>query len=87
MYWTIQVGFVLFCSLLLGAAIKILTAQQALKIKYGNINIVESDIIFTKKNLSALILIGFFGGLVAGALGLGGGVIYNPVLLTMGVPP
>lgn len=27
------------------------------------------------------------GGWVAGALGLGGGSIYNPLLLTMGVPP
>lgn len=30
---------------------------------------------------------GFSGGLVAGALGLGGGVIYGPLLLSMGVPP
>lgn len=27
------------------------------------------------------------GGWVAGALGLGGGSIFNPLLLTMGVPP
>ena len=27
------------------------------------------------------------GGILAGALGLGGGVIFNPVLLTMGLPP
>lgn len=32
-------------------------------------------------------LLGFLGGWVAGALGLGGGAIYNPLLLTMGVPP
>ena len=31
--------------------------------------------------------LGFVGGLVAGALGLGGGSIYNPALLTMGVHP
>ena len=31
--------------------------------------------------------LGFIGGLVAGALGLGGGSIYNPALLTMGVHP
>jgi uncharacterized membrane protein YfcA len=27
------------------------------------------------------------GGLVAGALGLGGGCIYNPALLALGIPP
>jgi len=33
------------------------------------------------------LLIGFIGGWAAGALGLGGGVIYNPALLALGVPP
>jgi uncharacterized membrane protein YfcA len=31
--------------------------------------------------------IGFVGGWIAGALGLGGGSIYNPALLTMGIHP
>jgi uncharacterized membrane protein YfcA len=47
----------------------------------------ESDIIFTNKNVLFLISLGFFGGFLAGAFGLGGGVIYNPILLTMGLPP
>ena len=29
----------------------------------------------------------FIGGFVAGGLGLGGGSIFNPLLLEMGVPP
>lgn len=32
-----------------------------------------------------LLLLGFAGGWVAGALGLGGGSIYNPALLSLGV--
>ena len=32
-------------------------------------------------------MLGFGGGWVAGALGLGGGSIFNPLLLSMGVPP
>ena len=32
-------------------------------------------------------LIGFIGGLIAGALGLGGGSIYNPAFLEMGLHP
>jgi len=31
--------------------------------------------------------LGFGGGWVAGALGLGGGVIFNPLLMSLGVPP
>lgn len=34
-----------------------------------------------------LLIMGFFGGWVAGALGLGGGSIYNPALLSLGVSP
>lgn len=64
-----------------------LKADQDLKIKYGDINLVESDIIFNKSNITILVVLGFMGGLLAGALGLGGGVIFNPVLLTMGLPP
>jgi uncharacterized protein len=33
------------------------------------------------------LIIGFVGGFVAGALGLGGGSIYNPALLALGVNP
>lgn len=45
-------------------------------IRYGN-----------SKRLWTLLILGFAGGWVAGALGLGGGSIYNPALLSMGVPP
>ena len=42
---------------------------------------------FEGKTLRNVLTLGFFGGWVAGALGLGGGVIFNPLLLAMGVPP
>jgi len=59
-----------------------------LKLKYGGINVSESDIRYgDKKRLAQLLVLGFAGGWVAGALGLGGGSIYNPALLYMGIPP
>ena len=61
--------------------------EQKLKAKYGNINLAESDITLTNRNVTMLLILGFMGGLLAGALGLGGGVIFNPVLLAMGLPP
>ena len=30
---------------------------------------------------------GFFGGFIAGAFGLGGGVVFSPILLALGMPP
>jgi uncharacterized membrane protein YfcA len=58
-----------------------------LKVKYGKLNISENDIILNYRKLTVLVSLGFAGGFIAGALGLGGGIIYNPVLLTMGLPP
>ena len=37
--------------------------------------------------MGQLVGIGFVGGFVAGAFGLGGGSIYNPAFLTLGVHP
>ena len=34
-----------------------------------------------------LLMFSFLGGWVSGALGLGGGSIFNPLLLSMGLPP
>lgn len=48
---------------------------------------VDSDLVFEGKILRNVLSLGFGGGWVAGALGLGGGVIFNPLLLAMGVPP
>lgn len=47
----------------------------------------ENDIIYNVTNVTKLVSLGFLGGFFAGAFGLGGGVIYNPILLTMGLPP
>jgi len=58
-----------------------------LKIKYQSINLVDSDVRYQGMTTVKILLIGFIGGWVAGALGLGGGAIFNPMLLTIGVPP
>jgi len=31
--------------------------------------------------------LGFFGGALAEAIGLGGGVLFNPIFLSLGIPP
>jgi len=56
-----------------------------MKIKYGA-GLCESDI-HIEGNMIKLISLSFLGGWVAGALGLGGGCIFNPLLLSMGARP
>lgn len=45
-----------------------------------------SDLRFSPKIVRNLVTVALFGGWVSGALGLGGGAIFNPVLLSMGIP-
>ena len=86
-YWIIQIAFLVFCGLMAWVSVFIVRKEQDLKLKHGKIGMTDSDIIFTNRNVLILCVLGFCGGLTAGAIGLGGGVIYNPILLTMGLPP
>lgn len=47
----------------------------------------HTEVIFEGRPLTGLLVIGFVGGLAAGAIGLGGGSIYNPALLALAVAP
>ena len=49
--------------------------------------LIESDIRFNKKTVRSVIITGFIGGFASGCLGLSGGSIFNPLLLSQGVPP
>jgi hypothetical protein len=86
-YWALWGGFLVICGLVTVWVVHRARQEQHLKKKYGNINLVKSDLIFDAKTITIIVCLGFFGGLLAGALGLGGGVIFNPVLLTLGLPP
>ena len=86
LYWSIELLFVVICGAMTFLSIKVNSEEQKLKIKYG-VNYKEGDILFEGRALVVLVSIGFVGGLVAGALGLGGGSIYNPALLSLGVHP
>ena len=85
--WITIVVFLILMGIAVYIAIKNIAREQGLKKKYDNINIVPSDLAFEGGDLRKLLILGFFGGFVAGALGLGGGTIFNPYLIGMGVPP
>ena len=62
--------------------------EMSLKKKFGNAGMAESDLdLSDNKMINKLLALGFGGGWVAGCVGLGGGAIYNPMLISLGVPP
>jgi uncharacterized membrane protein YfcA len=85
--WIAIAVFLAIMSGLVLVSVRLAASEQALKKKYGNINLVDSDLKFEGEVLWKILILGFAGGFVAGAFGLGGGSIYNPLLLSMGVPP
>ena len=84
--WSSLVVYLFICVGLSLYSVKIAKAEQALKIKYGK-GLSAGDVRLEGKNMFTLIFFSFIGGWVSGALGLGGGSIFNPLLLSMGVPP
>lgn len=48
---------------------------------------IPSDIRYSGRQLRLLLIFAFLGGWVGGALGLGGGSIFNPLMISLGVPP
>ena len=85
--WTTVAVYCVLSGVLIWLGCRIVAEEQALKAKYGGINLDESDLRFEGKTLWIILVLSFGGGFVAGAFGLGGGAIYNPLLLSMGVPP
>ena len=85
-YWLIIVVLLAVCGVITVVSIRINKREQYYKIRFG-VNHLPDDPLYEGKNLQTLIIIGFVGGFVAGALGLGGGSIYNPAFLEMGMNP
>lgn len=45
------------------------------------------DLSYKGRPLLLLLIFAFFGGWVSGAFGLGGGSVFNPLMIELGVPP
>jgi uncharacterized membrane protein YfcA len=84
--WTSLIIFVILCSAISYFSVRQIQYEQMMKIKYGP-GLASCDISMEGSNLRKLLIFSFLGGFVSGALGLGGGAIFNPLLLSMGLPP
>jgi uncharacterized membrane protein YfcA len=85
-FWIIQLVFIGICVLITWYAVRMNKREQELR-KLYDVNYDPTEVIYEGRVLRILLTYGFLGGWVAGALGLGGGSIYNPALLSLGVNP
>jgi uncharacterized membrane protein YfcA len=84
--WLLMCLFICISGMMTFLSVRQVRHEQELKIKY-NAGLVSSDLKFQGQTLTYLIVFALFGGIVSGALGLGGGSIFNPILINLGVPP
>lgn len=84
--WTSVALYCVVMVVLCGYAVKTVQWEQNMKMQYGK-GVEEGEIDLKGGNLYFLLGFSLLGGWVSGALGLGGGAIFNPLLLSMGVPP
>ena len=84
--WGGIVAYLVFCVFLTYRSIAQQQHEQELKREFGH-GLTHSEITFEGWHLFKLLFFSFSGGLVSGALGMGGGSVFNPLLLSFGVPP
>lgn len=80
--WVIQVIYLILCIVITYIAVRFIKKETELKQICQDY---KTEIELNNRNLVRLLLVAFVGGWVAGALGLGGGSIFNPILLEMGL--
>lgn len=85
MDWTIFTGFIVIATMVYYTQVLRVQANEEIK-RVTKIGTCQSDIEYKGKSLVKLFLASIAGGLCS-AIGLGGGVAFNPVLIGMGVSP
>eukprot|EP00347_Sterkiella_histriomuscorum_P009932 403339320 len=84
--WMVLFTFYILCSSITFLGIRRVRKEQILKEKYKR-GLADCDIRLTPRNTLRLQIFSFVGGWISGALGLGGGAIFNPILIGLGTPP
>ena len=83
--WFLFSSFIIIAFLLTYIGVRINKREQTLKEK-GGVSC-ATDIKYRGQSLFYLLFFAFIGGWVSGAFGLGGGSVFNPLMIELGVPP
>jgi uncharacterized membrane protein YfcA len=80
------IGLILFMIIMTISNIILVKKEHRLKVEHGY-KFVDGDLHWTPKLLIQFMIGAIGAGLMAGTIGAGGGVIFNPLLLSFGVSP
>uniref|UniRef100_A0A7S3I4N7 Uncharacterized protein n=1 Tax=Favella ehrenbergii TaxID=182087 RepID=A0A7S3I4N7_9SPIT len=83
--WSILAVFIIICAITNFYNVKTILSELALKEKFGCLH--ESEKYLTRRNLPFLLGLAFISAFIGQIFGLGGGFIYGPMLLMLGVNP
>lgn len=86
MGWSVLFSFIALCCFVTYKNLKQLIHEQYLKNKYGK-GLAKSDILHEGSTTTYLVIWAFLGSWIGVTFGLGGGIIFNPVQIAMGVNP
>jgi len=85
-FWVLYAIFHLTGAICCGVGCYLLSKMNKLK-QISKYEYVQGDIIWTNGQIVKMIIVAFAAGLMSSGLGLGGGVVYNPLLMAMGILP
>lgn len=85
-YWALYIIFVLFCILMIKLCIDCVFKEHRTKILYGY-NFNRHDIKWGRYNVNLLVTAAMLCGISSSITGLGGGLIFAPLLLALNLHP
>jgi len=83
--WLLFLSFLVVCAVCFVIQVSRCQSEEKLKIR-TNMGICKSDVSLQGSSLRSLVL-GSLGGGLCSSLGLGGGFIWNPIIIGLGFPP
>lgn len=81
----ILAAFFVVCVLVTWYNIRAIVKEQALKQKFGKFH--KSQEVYSRPNLPKLLFMSFISAFIGQMFGLGGGIIYQPLLIKLGMHP
>lgn len=85
-YWGIYAGFLAIAVLMCLYGVIVAKSEFKEKKRIGY-NFAKGDVQWGTKITIILIAVSMTGGLLAAIVGIGGGVVYSPLFLELGIPP